>query len=511
MADLNLNEEQIDQLVASNRLSPKTAETLRSRALASVPAEEGGILKSAGKAIGEFATIASDTAKEGLDNAFGKPIEMVRNAKSQFDAGVSEGLSGVPVKSDRTMAASAPEKIDLSELAVAPSAPVVQQKPYNPMGDSGLGGAFRMQQEGVQGMADAQSRGLQDQSTLLSQAAEASKAYDQQIANLAEERKLRSQEHQKNLETAQRELEKMHEVNPNRYWENKSTGAKISASIGLFLGAIGGALTGDNQNPALTIIQGAIDKDIEAQRDAYQRLKGKVADKQSAYSLAMNELGNEQAAILAAKASGLQVAELQLKSIASRAQSEEVKAKAKIGLGGIAEEKAKIGLALQQQIEKSTASRQALVGEGVEDPAVLPEEIQKRVVKMPNGLYKPAISEAGAKIVNELSIASQGMRSILRQMRELNSPALPFDQKLALADALKTEYILQKKTAEQLGVLSQVDKEMVESTLGNPGGWRPGKTEALIDMAEKNLEQKYNATLQTYVPGWKPLVKRPAR
>jgi hypothetical protein len=56
------------------------------------------------------------------------------------------------------------------------------------------------------------------------------------------------------------------QIDPNRYWENKSTGGKIAAAIGLILGGASSGLTG-RSNPALDIIQNSIREDIAAQRD----------------------------------------------------------------------------------------------------------------------------------------------------------------------------------------------------------------------------------------------------
>lgn len=54
-------------------------------------------------------------------------------------------------------------------------------------------------------------------------------------------------------------------VDPDRFWNNKSTGQKISIGIGLMLGGIGSGLTG-GPNTAAQMINSAIDNDIQAQK-----------------------------------------------------------------------------------------------------------------------------------------------------------------------------------------------------------------------------------------------------
>ncbi len=65
---------------------------------------------------------------------------------------------------------------------------------------------------------------------------------------------------------------KTHDVDPNHFWADKGTGQKISAGIGLFLGGIGSAFTGQ-ANPALGIINKAIENDIDAQKSAMGKNK----------------------------------------------------------------------------------------------------------------------------------------------------------------------------------------------------------------------------------------------
>lgn len=47
------------------------------------------------------------------------------------------------------------------------------------------------------------------------------------------------------------------------------------------------------------------------------------------------------------------------------------------------------------------------------------------MVKMPNGLYKPAVSDEGAKIVNKMAVDSENLSGIILKLKKLNSPTLP--------------------------------------------------------------------------------------
>lgn len=510
-----LNEEQIMQLQASGKLTPGTAEAIRQKQI--VPAaepvaeEQSWWDKPGYKSIQESMEYKPPITKENAEKFLADPNSpYAKNYPGEFNKAVEfYGLK----KQDRdpaTNVAVAPvEKVDVSQLALAPK-PQAPAAPVDFMKQSGLGSALATQIKGTKALGEAQAMGADQQAAEFDKAAVLSAGFDDQVKKIREERDIAHKENMTKIEQIQKEKAAQGEINPNRYWEKQGTGGKVTSAIAIMLGALGGVMTGQGGNAAMDIINKAIDNDIKAQQDAYEKTKGKLADAQSTYAMTMNQFGDKELAVLNSKASALQAADFKLKSIAAKSNSGVVKAQADIQSGKIQEEIGKLNMAINMQVDKSGKARQATMGPGVEDPGLLPEDLQKRAVKMPNGLYKPAINEQAAKDINEVSIAASSMKNILGQMRELNNPALPYSEKLAKAEALKTEYILQKKTAEKLGVLSSVDKEMVESTLGNPGGWRPGKTESLIKLAEDNLDKKMDLTYSQLVPGYKPLKKTAA-
>ena len=490
------SEDQIMQLQASGKITPVTAEKLRT------PAEgssllEGGLFNP----YDENAEQKRSDAAKLLQGGYFVPEEAKRNPLNPMEKPVevpSAEVNREPV---------AVEKIDPSMFANAQPAKTAPQKPVNVMQSSGLGSAFGAQEKGLQALGEAQAGASEKQAQLLDVAAEQVKQFDQKVFELSEQRKQAADAHLQRLNEMQKEVEAKSVINPNRYWESRSTGQKIAGLIGIMFGAVGASMAGrGGENPAMAILNKAIDADIDAQKSAYQNAKGNLGDKQNAYAMAMNELGNQQGALLAAKSSALSQVEMQMKSIAARAGSQEAKAKAQIAIGQVQEEKAKLNAALMQSVQGSTAARQAATS-GVEDPNLLPDEIRKRSVKMPDGLWRPAVTEQAAKTVGEVLASATPLKGILSQMRELNNPALPYSVVKEKAAALRTEYILLKKNVEQLGVLSETDKALIEDTLGNPGGFRPDITEAKLALAEKNLDSRVQSTLAQNIPGYKPLTK----
>jgi len=493
--------DQIETLYKNGKITPSTKELLVSR----IPAEkeepsllEGGFFNPMDKDAEEKRSIASDFLKGGYLNQ--EPVApkgfAVETARAPADA-VAEPAVEV-------------ERIDPSMMANVPAPAQPAQKPVDLMASSGMNSAYNQQMGAIKDIGAAQKDLGVQQASAFDEAQKTAAAYDTKVADVRKERETAYESHLKNLDLAQKDMEAKAVINPNRYWESRNTGQKISAIIGLVLGGLGGGMQGTGKNAALEVLNKAIDNDIDAQKSAFENAKGVVGEKKSAYASAMAELGNKELALLAAKSSALGITELKLKQVAAQAGSAEAEAKAKLALGQIAEEKAKVNATLQQGVQGLAAARQA-VSKGVEDPSLLPKELRERMVRMPDGLYRPAINDAGAKVVNEQAMGAKKITSILLKMKELADPTVLPTVRKAKLEGLVSEYTALKKNEMMLGVMSDSDKELVERTIGNPGGLLAANSKALIDQAMSNVRFNLDATYETYVPGYKPLTVRPAQ
>lgn len=89
------------------------------------------------------------------------------------------------------------------------------------------------------------------------------------------------------------------QVDPNRYWHNKSTGSKILAGIGLLASGMGSGTTGQ-PNLALGVINKAIDNDIDAQKNAQNVTM-------NLWKMNREKMGSNLAADAAAKSQQLEI------------------------------------------------------------------------------------------------------------------------------------------------------------------------------------------------------------
>lgn len=104
------------------------------------------------------------------------------------------------------------------------------------------------------------------------------------------------------------------EIDPNRLFHNMDTGQKILAAFGLVLGGIATPVTG-GVNRAWEIMENAIDKDIEVQREAWNRRQGRFRVAGDAFSLAMRMNIDQMSAMKMSKALILDDLETRLSSL----------------------------------------------------------------------------------------------------------------------------------------------------------------------------------------------------
>jgi hypothetical protein len=102
-------------------------------------------------------------------------------------------------------------------------------------------------------------------------------------------------------------------VDPNNFWNTRTTGQKVSGILSVILGGIGGALT-HQENPGVVLLNNAINRDIEGQRT-------NLGKQNSLYSMELQRYGDERSAYVATQAHMLNAAQAQLSAYGMQAQS----------------------------------------------------------------------------------------------------------------------------------------------------------------------------------------------
>jgi hypothetical protein len=145
------------------------------------------------------------------------------------------------------------------------------------------------------------------------------KGEEQAYANYNQQLQQTQEHFQKNYQDIEGQIQKYSDevangkINPNKVWQDSSTGGKISAAIGLVLGGMGAGLTG-GPNQALQVIQKAVDRDIDAQ-------KANLGKSQSLLSMNMQRYQNLHAAEAATRATMGAAVQGQIAQMSAKAQS----------------------------------------------------------------------------------------------------------------------------------------------------------------------------------------------
>jgi hypothetical protein len=175
-------------------------------------------------------------------------------------------------------------------------------------------------------------------------------------------------------------------VDPNRYWNNMSTAGKIGSSIALALGGLAGGLNKTGQNVALTSINNAIDRDIDAQ-------KANINQNNNLYNMNLSRLRNENQAYTETKVDALTLAQAKVAQAVATSGSEQAKAQGQMLMAQMGQQKA----ALQYQLGTSNAT-------AANGPS--PDSVRMAITTgmIPQAQQKDAVKELGEydKVKNAL-------------------------------------------------------------------------------------------------------------
>lgn len=282
--------------------------------------------------------------------------------------------------------------------------------------------AFAQMQKGIMGEAEAGAK----------QAAAMTSAYTTAVNDLQNFQKEQKTQQQIRLNDLQAQAQKMEQsidefkkasvIDPNKFWANKTTGDKIMASIAVFLGGLGG---GNNQ--ALGIIDNAITRDIEAQKQAALGAKGKFEAQNNIYRNMLDQFQNETAAFTASRLAALNIAEMQLKKAEVGTANTQAKARAQMALGQLGLQKVKLQQELLQQVQNSP---QALAS----------DQETKAIMRLPENLRQKAFEEQGQlksfkSITSQLEKDYRDMAKLATVKEKITSPL----QSSSLMDLAQTK------------------------------------------------------------------------
>lgn len=430
---------------------------------------------------------------------------------------VAPGSGGLLNNIETAQDVKEPDPIDTTQLqppqpiqATANPIPAIQ-----PAMPTGYDQAYGMQIQGINdlGKAQAQNAATIDQAT---------KAYQQHVQDAT---KLYTDKRMA-LDTEQAQLQKNFEngkVDPNHFWDTQ-TGVKGGANrvlsmLGLFLGGIG-TIKGTG-NPAQMMLDKAIQNDIDAQKENLGKNK-------TLLDLNLKKYGDLSQAEQATKLDMMNMFNVQLQGVASKTQSQQVKANALYQTGEIAAKMAE----LKDKFAKEQTSKQlssVLGAQNIPD-AALPQlgDENKKIVRVGPDQNRLARDEDSAKELNQSLPAINHTIDLIRNMREelkagkTSSQALPnvlgmshltpagrrgINAQTTLTDALRNVGKSSQRMSEY------INENYLQERIPNPAQWSSGESLHMLNNLENELigkkDQMMSQGLMTYHPT--SFVQQPGR
>lgn len=307
---------------------------------------------------GSFGRMDDNKTEEEIPDLFA-PIDTSEREAAKEDAfSNTQGIFG-----------SQAAPIDGAEVAPAPTEPIPMMETQ-----AALPGAERvpqaMGQAAVPASGTASYSGLGDfqaaQSGFnqaLTAEAQAKMAQNKEVANLYDE----------SLKTQERDLQSFREriasyqtesdeisraiasdkIDPDRYWNSKDTGGKISTAIGVLLAGIGQGMQGSTRNMAIEALDKSIDRDIESQ-------KLELGKKQTLLSDNFRKQGNLMAAEQATRIQMGAIVQGKMAKIAAQTNNPIIAAQAQQRINQVGMQMAPIKTQLAQYEVKKAGAQQAL-------------------------------------------------------------------------------------------------------------------------------------------------------
>lgn len=241
------------------------------------------------------------------------------------------------------------------------------------------------------------------------------------------------------------------------YWADKSTGQKIGAGLSILLGSIGGSLSGTNDNAALEVINGAIQRDIKLQQMNYEKLKDGVGEADSAYSRLYKQLGDKEQTINQLYIMGLESTKSKLQEKIQQFGGEQAKVN---GMKALAD--------IQVKVDQLNADMSAKMAAQVAKSMAASKDMQQNLIPA-LGIY--ATTKEGASKMNELAGSTRAAQDGIGQLLSFSAQAGKSISPEMRAKAETTASLVQAALRVPIlgpGVVNEREFKLLERIVANP-------------------------------------------
>lgn len=297
------------------------------------------------------------------------------------------------------------------------------------------------------------------------------------------------------------------DIDPKRFWNNTSTPMKILGTIGLIFAGLGGP---ESASRAVSIINGAIERDIEAQKQNLGKRYKKAEHQQNIYKQLLDSYQNTEIADRAMANIMLEKAKLMIESKIKNAQNSNAKAQGFKSLKEMAEKQSKNNMEMQKifgeeaqnQFQKEIRSTQGEVKRVTsEDLGRMSKEDRQLAIVGFGGLASDAES---AKKMRELYANNNTSDQSFERLFELSkgySGKVPLTEENREINRIVDSLIGNLRvTLTGPGVMSEPDKKIIEGFITNPSKLVSLVTNSPLEIANvrKILARKTKSDAEFY-------------
>lgn len=275
-------------------------------------------------------------------------------------------------------------------------------------------------------------------------------------------------------------------IDPDRWWNDKGTGGKIAAGIGMILGGLGAGATG-GPNMALETINKAIDRDIDAQ-------KSDKSNKMSLWHMNRSAMQDDMNAELTTRNQMLTAVQAQIQKYATQAGGPQAQARVAPQI-----------LQLEQQKNMNSWMSSHLSGGTPGAEAAHVKELQVMQMVRPD-LYKdmeakyiPGVGVSRVPVTEKDRDALKTYDDLEKSVNEAidfqkheagSLGTFPGSANNARAQSIKNSLVLNSNKLAGLNRLTEQELRLFQESAGDPGSFRTAASLAKFDQFKKEIQRK---------------------
>jgi hypothetical protein len=303
----------------------------------------------------------------------------------------------------------------------------------------------------------------------------------------------------KKVETLRAELKET-TVDPHRYFDSKDTFSKIMLVIGAAVGGVSQSL-GGGPNPTLSMLDKAIERDIAAQKQAYEQKKDAAGEEVNMYGQLMQRLQSPELSQATLRSLMWESSKHQIEATSNATKSLVAQRRAE----GLDAKVAERLVGLQVDLEKTAFVAAHTSGGGPRIDGKKAEAQNSLFVPTgPNGEGYYAKDADAAKKGRALEFATETFKNTIDQgvaarnktgwveRAAGNTTELLESNDLATAKSASNQAVFAVKSAEDLGALDEGSTNAAKATVGDMGSTF-GNPETKAQAYYQNLQKKRDA------------------